>query len=249
MTNGHFKTIIFSSLAFLYMNISVLAQDTVYYKNWNTTISSKDSCEFYEVIESSSDSTILKSYYNFGELRSVEKCANYNTRFEKGEVILWYRSGNKKAIYDYDNAKLGHYGKSYISFWPNGNMKRKDSFNNPGESESGKCFGLNGTDTPYYKIEIMPQFPGGQDSLKLFIATNCIYPQETFKKKSKGTVYVIFYINEDGSVSDIYVKNREIEFLLQNEAIRVIQLMPKWKPGYQDGEPVKILITLPIKFG
>ena len=101
--------------------------------------------------------------------------------------------------------------------------------------------------TIFYNVEKFPEFPGGIDALRKFIADNLIYPQEAQEKGIQGQVFCQFVIERDGSVSNIQVV-RGIHPLLDEEAIRVIELMPKWIPGECYEEPVRVRFTLPIHF-
>lgn len=100
-----------------------------------------------------------------------------------------------------------------------------------------------------YIVEQIAEFPGGDTALRNFIKKNLVYPKEAQKLGQMGKVFVRFVILEDGSVDQESVKVLRGEFeLLNQEAIRVIKSMPKWKPGKQSGKPVKNQFTLPIIF-
>ena len=96
-------------------------------------------------------------------------------------------------------------------------------------------------------VEEDPEFPGGIDSLYAFIRRNLHYPEEAWNNKIEGTVYVTFSIEKDGSVTNVKVL-RDIGGGCGAEAVRVVKLMPKWKPGKQRGIPVRTQFNLPIKF-
>ncbi|MDP4227742.1 MAG: energy transducer TonB [Bacteroidota bacterium] len=93
----------------------------------------------------------------------------------------------------------------------------------------------------------MPDFPGGTDALMNFLSENIKYPIPAFREGIQGTVSLRFIINTDGELSDIQVL-RGIGGGCDEEAIRVVKLMPKWKPGLQNGKPVRVYYVLPIKF-
>ncbi|MEZ4936032.1 MAG: energy transducer TonB [Crocinitomicaceae bacterium] len=95
-------------------------------------------------------------------------------------------------------------------------------------------------------VEQQPEFPGGFENMILYIQGNFVYPKEDFKNKIQGTVYIQFVIEKDGSVSNIRVI-RGVSESLDAEAIRVIQMMPKWEPGRQRGKAVRARFTLPIR--
>jgi Ca-activated chloride channel homolog len=103
------------------------------------------------------------------------------------------------------------------------------------------------TDGLFTVVEKMPEFPGGEKALLKFLEDNIQYPQLAIENKIQGTVYIRFVVKEDGSVTDIHVL-RGIGGGCDEEAIKVIRLMPKWIPGKQNGKPASVYFTLPIKF-
>lgn len=104
------------------------------------------------------------------------------------------------------------------------------------------------TDSPVYQVvEEMPEFPGGIGACLEFLAKNVQYPAEAMKAGKQGKVIVQFVVEKDGSVSNPQVV-RSVDPDLDAEAIRVTSTMPKWKPGYQKGEPVAVKFTIPVAF-
>ena len=107
----------------------------------------------------------------------------------------------------------------------------------------------------FFFVEHMPEFPGGDIALRKFIADNIKYPEEAKAKGLSGKVFVQFVVNKEGDVVNIKIA-RGVDPILDNEAIRVIQSLPKWKPGEQskrvDGEkvwvPKNVSWTVPIEF-
>lgn len=99
----------------------------------------------------------------------------------------------------------------------------------------------------YMIVEQMPEFPGGEAELLGFISRNIHYPEEAKKKGIQGRVFIGFIIEKDGSVSN--VRNlRGVNSELDAEAMRVVKSMPKWKPGMQNGEAVRVSYLIPINF-
>ncbi len=96
-------------------------------------------------------------------------------------------------------------------------------------------------------VEEMPSFPGGDAALMKFLGNNIKYPAIAKDAGIQGTVYVTFVVNEQGEVRDAKVL-RSIGGGCDEEAIRVVQSMPKWKPGKQRGKAVKVQYNLPIRF-
>lgn len=95
--------------------------------------------------------------------------------------------------------------------------------------------------------EEMPEFPGGNSALLYFLSQNIKYPAIAVESNIKGKVTVIFVVNKDGSISDAKIL-RGVDEALDNEALRVVYSMPKWKPGKQSGKPVRVSFSVPINF-
>ncbi|KAB1063395.1 energy transducer TonB [Salibacter halophilus] len=96
-------------------------------------------------------------------------------------------------------------------------------------------------------VEDPPQFPGGEEELFKYLGKSIQYPPMAKDAGVSGVVYVTFVVNEDGSISDVEVL-RGIGAGCDKEAIRVVENMPKWKPGKQRGKSVKVQFNLPIRF-
>ena len=92
-----------------------------------------------------------------------------------------------------------------------------------------------------------PKFPGGEKKLYEFLAKNIVYPNEANKNRWQGKTLVSFYVNEDGSLSNISIQKSSWP-VLDAEAIRVVSLMPKWTPATEKGKAVKEKVVLPILF-
>ena len=100
---------------------------------------------------------------------------------------------------------------------------------------------------PYTMVEQMPQFPGGDRELLSFIAKNLRYPTIAQENGIQGKVFVRFVVSATGDVKDVKVM-RSLDPYCDKEAIRVIQSLPKWIPGRQNGRNVPVYYTVPITF-
>ncbi|WP_163265174.1 energy transducer TonB [Dysgonomonas sp. 216] len=100
---------------------------------------------------------------------------------------------------------------------------------------------------PYVQVDVMPQFRGGHEALLKFIGRNLKYPQESIEKGIEGRVIVRFVVSAEGKVTDIVVM-RGLDKACDAEAIRVVEAMPDWIPGMQDGKPVPVYFTLPVLY-
>jgi TonB family protein len=113
--------------------------------------------------------------------------------------------------------------------------------------ETSKLAEASQQDKIYTVVEEQPEFPGGYDSMMVFIKENLRYPREARMKGIEGTVYVSFIVGKDGTVYDEKLI-RGISPDADAEALRVIELSPAWIPGKQNKEAVSVRFVLPIKF-
>ena len=95
--------------------------------------------------------------------------------------------------------------------------------------------------------EVMPQYEGGLKAMARFISKNMNYPASARVTGQEGTVYVRFVVNSEGKIVDVEVLTGA-SAVLDREAMRVVALMSKWKPGMQHNIPVNVRMVLPIKF-
>ena len=96
-------------------------------------------------------------------------------------------------------------------------------------------------------VEEMPEFPGGMNELLKYLAKSIKYPVIAQENGIQGRVICAFVVNRDGSIVDAEVL-RGVDPSLDKEALRVINAMPKWKPGKQRGKPVRVKYTVPVTF-
>lgn len=97
-------------------------------------------------------------------------------------------------------------------------------------------------------VEVMPEFPGGQAALFQYLIQNVKYPVIAQENGIQGRVILQFIVNIDGSITNVEVVKSAGDASLDKEAVRVIKSMPKWKPGKQRGEPVRVKYTVPVNF-
>lgn len=97
-------------------------------------------------------------------------------------------------------------------------------------------------------IEESPEFPGGYAAMNEFFVKHVVYPRQALKMGISGNVPIMFSVESDGTLTNIRVA-REIDPLLDNEAIRVVKMMPKWTTGKVGGKSVKVnKVTIPVRF-
>ena len=114
----------------------------------------------------------------------------------------------------------------------------KDGENNPGGPAGQEGVVI---------AEVYPSFPGGKERMDAFIRANVRYPFEEVERRRQGSVYVSFVVRENGILDDIKIASGVSE-LLDAEAIRVINMMPPWNPGFHKGKAVTVPVKVPIAF-
>ncbi|HAH22922.1 MAG TPA: energy transducer TonB [Prolixibacteraceae bacterium] len=107
--------------------------------------------------------------------------------------------------------------------------------------------GEDSTSAPYSVVEQMPEFPGGEAAMMKYLHNSVKYPRIATENGVQGKVYVNFVVDKSGGISNVKVV-RGVDAALDNEAVRVIKAMPKWIPGKQNGETVRVSYTVPINF-
>ncbi len=96
-------------------------------------------------------------------------------------------------------------------------------------------------------VEQMPDFPGGMVEFMKWLTKSLKYPETAYQQKIQGEVEVSFVVNKDGTISDITLE-KSVDKLLDDEALRVLKTMPKWKPGKDKDQPCRTMISIPIVF-
>jgi protein TonB len=94
----------------------------------------------------------------------------------------------------------------------------------------------------------MPEFPGGDKALFNFINENIQYPEDAKAKNASGTAYYRFIVNKQGKVTNITLLRSAGDESLDQEAKRVIEMLPDFKPGLKDNKPVDVPMSMPIRF-
>lgn len=100
----------------------------------------------------------------------------------------------------------------------------------------------------YDQVEVKPEFPGGMPALVKYLQENIKYPSAALAEKAQGKAFVRFVVEKDGSITNTEIIKSTGNIYLDNEALRVASNMPKWKPGMQQGKPVRVFFMLPVSF-
>lgn len=145
------------------------------------------------------------------------------------------------------NNNDGHSSPSQASSRPNKTTQNGQNAPEPVKSEPlNKPQPVN-SNRVYDVVEQMPSFPGGISGLRTYLNQNTRYPAVAQENGVQGRVVVSFVVGKDGHISDVTVL-RSVDPSLDKEAIRVVRNMPRWTPGRQGGEPVKVRYNVPVSF-
>lgn len=155
-----------------------------------------------------------------------------------------------KTLLKIDNWKPGEYGgrktatKKIYRFYFDGY-----SFNFMSVSPIYRSIPINNPNEKFTAIEVMPEFPGGVMEMMKFILSNIKYPAFARENGIGGKCYLKFVVEKDGSIRSIEVLKGVAGCpVCDAEAMRIISIMPKWKPGTQNGVPVPVFFNIPINF-
>lgn len=100
----------------------------------------------------------------------------------------------------------------------------------------------------YTIVDKMPEFPGGTPAFRRYLYENVKYPQVAYENGIEGRVICSFVVNKDGTIADVEVIRSGGDPSLDNEAVRVLLRMPRWKAGMLDGRYVRVKYTVPLSF-
>jgi TonB family protein len=256
----------------LFLSNVVLSQeiDTIFYNvDWQKT-KNRDSFKYYRMATlnlNPDTSFIVKDYYFNGQLQMLGQVKSLETDGRFGHFEYYDKNGNVESEGDYLKDKRQGQWKFYDSikflykteeyrdgkldgllkmFYPNGKLKRKEVYKVDGFLR-GECYDSLGDEIEFFQYEIMPEYPGGDDALMTYLQKKIKYPKTALKKEIEGIVMVRFVITPNGEVKDVKI-TKTVSPEIDEEALRVVRAMPKWKPGLQDNIPVPVFFDVPINF-
>jgi TonB family protein len=222
-------------------------KDTMYFdKNWKEC--DKGLAFYYKINEIDSSFCGFEKYYYFtGQQHSVITIKNGD---KHGKATWWYKNGQKwtEGYYNYNLED-----SLWIYWYPNGN-KKSEKFYDDRSVKDWKGWDENGNRLYSYKrVDKIPLFNGAKSTkenikyLTKYIHKNKKVPDIVRDRKIAGDVFVSFVVNEEGNVVNVKLV-KGINHFLDEEAIRLIESLPKWQPAMSDGKNVRVIMALPINF-
>lgn len=238
--------LILTSIIFIFPLI-IFCQDTTYFDFYGNKVSSlNDAYEFKIICLINNDTNYIteKFYSSEGKIkREISYYVDYKEKKMHGARKEWYQNGQIRFDIKYDK---GYPNGKFLTYWENGMLKREDIYEN-GTMLSGKCLDSTGKEVKHFEFEVSPEFPNGLNALYQFLAKKLNYPINARENGIQGTVYVSFYVEKIGDISNIKIQSG-VTKELDDEAIRVVKMMPYWKPGMIDGEIERVKLVLPLSF-
>lgn len=236
-------------LVLLFSNIMLLvnllhAQDTTFWggREYHLT-KDRSNATHYSIATTTKKGVVKRDYYMDHSLKRITPFSNFKKNQKHGIDSSFYESGALRSIITF------HKGKEdgiHLAYYPNGNLQRKATYK-AGKLISGEAFSVDATDTVYTDLLLFPTFPGGLDSLALFMKNNTVYPVESRRKRKEGVAMVTFVVDKYGTIDNIRII-KSVAPDIDEECLRVVRLMPNWAPGTYDGDPIVVQYNLPFRF-
>ena len=258
---------LFNVLMLVALPFCAMSQGRKIYYNDRDVKVEKDNASFYVLYKPRPDGKydVEKRTANGDSLRytgvssagdSVQGEGHYTYYFSSGFVSSEgdFKADKREGLWKHYHDSDSHvwYTDEFIhnkrngtltSYYKDGKIKRKEQFADS-VSKGGTCWNEDGTEIKFTPFEM---FPHPQYNLMQYLSNTIRYPEKARRKSIEGRVMVYFVVNKDGSISDVSVK-KGVHYLLDEEAVRVIENMTNWEPGMVDDEKVRVAYTQPITF-
>lgn len=182
-------------------------------------------------------------YYKWYKNGELEFQAEYQRGKLTGAYKSWYENGQLRYKIGYLD---GEKHDSLTAYYETGRLRRIEVYS-LGKLTTGHLYNEQGEEIDFFPMEQMPEFKGGEQRMMKWIFQHVNYPRKAYKDNVEGIVIVSFVIEKNGRVDEAEII-RSVHPEIDAEALRVVKLMPSWKPGLQEGKPARVRYTLPLKF-
>ena len=186
----------------------------------------------------------VRDYYLSGQLQSREEFENISAHRQNGVSEYFAENGQLLTHTAFNHGRRTGELRMY---YPNGQLKRREYIPADGPSK-GESFAPDGQPVPFVAYEVMPRYPEGNGGVRAIIAAiarNFRYPDDARRAGLQGRVLLSFNVTAQGTVADVQVV-QPLWPSIDAEAIQAINRLKRFKPGLQDGKPVKVRFTVPI---
>jgi TonB family protein len=227
---------------FVLFSFNSFSQDTIFIDQNYYETTDISNAAYYVLKEKSAtnpDAGYERRYFPSGQIKLEQYYSSFKERTLEGKRRMWRKDGSLWTENKYVEGKLhGH----WISYWENGQLKRKDIYRN-GKLKKKNVWDKDGNEVKWYPMEVRPEFPGGRIGLVNYLKRNTRKPEGA----AGGRVVLKFVVEIDGEISNVRIIESTIP-VLNLAAYNVVANMPRWEPAKQDGNPVRVNLTLPITF-
>lgn len=230
-------------------SICFAQKDTIFFDaDWKKC--TKAEASLYRVAYIQGDGFLLKDMYlKNNHPQMIAECKTLNPLIKNGKCSYYFESGKKNSEGNYINEKKE-------GIWINWDEDGKDSSVTQCNADGTYKYiriaekqKVNEIYNKNYPMEKMPAYVGDMEALMKFIKENVKYPKSEELDGISGFCYITFVVEKDGSITEAKILKGILNGPLCNqEALRVVKLMPSWVPGTQNGRPVRVQFNLPIKF-
>jgi hypothetical protein len=229
---------------FTFVLFSACAQRIQYLDANFLPVMYKEQATYYsEITKTSPIAAGVKTYQIDGTLFSEDNFSDMKHQKREGLMKNYFPDGKLKIEIAFKNGVFDGPLKTYHK---NGQLKRSELYKKSKFIE-GKCFTPAGADTIFYPFQVEPSFPGGTTALLHYIKTNIRNPNVIRRTGTSYFVVAKFMVTREGDVSDVMI-TQPLSTAHDREVMRLLTSMPKWIPGFQDGEKVGLEFTLPVEF-
>lgn len=244
-------------------------RDTIYMNEYWEVTKIIDSAKYYRIIKEADGLYFVRDYYiETDTLQMTGAFKDYAQKIKEGEFVYYsekglvtirsnHKNGKFHGLYStfYDtgeprytiNYENNYYHGDFIVYYKDGKLRRKETYSYD-KLKSKACYLPNGKKTKYFPYAVPATAKGGMNAVKKYLIENTYYPQVAVDQDIEGKVYVKFIISTTGEIKDVTVRKSSGHTILDEEAIRVIKVMPKWSPAQLDGELVESTFSLPVSF-
>lgn len=246
------KTLYITGLLILFCLIiapvEVCAQDTVYYRMPRLRVASLKDCDYYSVITTQSTGNDIQEI-RFSPAGNKTEEEHYsvlgNEKIKSGRWQTWYVNGQLKSVINYKNNQKDGLLETY---WPNGHLKRTDTFVND-SCIAGVCYNESGNKLEHFDYQTAAHFRGGAEALNRYLSKKIYFPQTAQPNLNdpKEKVVLRFLVKQSGEIDDLTIMNNP-DKNMAGQVLHAFKKMPKWVPATIDGNPVGQYITFPVSF-
>ncbi len=225
---------------------TVTAQKRIYYNKWQEVVKDSSDYAHYEIITKQSKKRYQIQRYTRDHVLTHEglfSSSDPEMRRPEGLQKRYRQTGELWYTEEFEN---GSRNGELRAYYASGALKRVEKYENDQRTD-GACYAEDGAAIEYTPMERRPEYPGGEEALLQYLVDEVKYPKLAIENGINGAAIVSFVVNKEGAIQDVQLL-KDPGGGCGREAVRVVQSMPAWVPGYHDDQPIKVRYTLPVKF-